>query len=183
MCSVSGQGRDGSTSRPQPTVTAAIPTVCDGREMERLGGGRKDERQIGLCDDISGGNSFQEYLIVNRMKGMVWRLKGKWIYRLNGRVQIRECKRRKEELLFLIVTDVISQIWTHIFCQILLGKVTVSVDMNSFGTVSPGGAGSLTHKLPHKKQTIPTTATYLGSKLVIKQSVRTLLSNFKFWIC
>lgn len=68
--------------------------------MERLGGGRKDERQIGLCDDISGGNSFQEYLIVDRMKGMVGRLKGKWIYRFQGRVQIRECKCLKEELLF-----------------------------------------------------------------------------------
>lgn len=68
--------------------------------MERLGwggGGRKDERQIGLCDDISAGNSFQEYLIVDRMKGMGGRLKGKWIYRLNGRVQIRECKHLKEE--------------------------------------------------------------------------------------
>lgn len=93
-------GRDGSTSRPQPTVTATIPTVSDGGEMERLGGGRKDERQIGLCDDISGGNSFQEYLIVDRMKDMVGRLKGKWIYRFHGRVQIRECKRLKEELLF-----------------------------------------------------------------------------------
>lgn len=51
-----------------------------------MGCGGEDERQIGLCDDISGGNSFQEYLIVERMKGMVGRLKEKWGYRLNGRV-------------------------------------------------------------------------------------------------
>lgn len=97
-------GRDVSTSRPQPTVTAVIPTVSDGGwgvGGRDWGGGWKDERQIGLCDDISGGNSFQEYLIVDRMKGMVGRLKGKWIYRLNGRVQIREWKFLKEELLFM----------------------------------------------------------------------------------
>lgn len=59
---------------------------------ERQIGGEEDERQIGLCDDISGGNSFQEYLIVDRMKRMVGRLEGKWIYGLNRSVQIRECK-------------------------------------------------------------------------------------------
>lgn len=36
--------RGGSTSRPQPTVTAAIPTVRDGGEMERLGWGGGEKR-------------------------------------------------------------------------------------------------------------------------------------------
>lgn len=64
--------RDGSTSRPQPTITAAIPTIREKAMGERWEDwGEKDERQIGLCDDISGGNSFQEYLIVDRMKRLV----------------------------------------------------------------------------------------------------------------
>lgn len=73
-----------------------------------MGGG--DERQIGLCDDISGGNSFQEYLIVDRMKRLVGRLEEKWIYRLNESVQIRECKHLKDPLLLPTAAGVISQI-------------------------------------------------------------------------
>lgn len=41
-------GRKRSTSRPQLTVTAAIPTVSEGRVGERWKDwGKKDERQIG----------------------------------------------------------------------------------------------------------------------------------------
>lgn len=81
-------GRKRSTSRPQLTITAAIPTVREDRDGERWKDWRrKDERQIGWMMRFQVGMASRSiwWLVVERMKSMVGGLGGKRIDQIEVR--------------------------------------------------------------------------------------------------